>query len=794
MWKNRMKLGFRHLWSEKGYTFINVFGLAIGLGAALAILLYAHFHLSFDNFHSDAARTFRLFTVDKALGVSSSRVGITTPAAGPTAFREIPEVFAQTRYFGQGRQLVRRDELSMYVENYAAVDTNFFTFFDFPLISGDANHVFQGPDDVVITESTARMIFGDEDPMNQTFELAGNGSPVIVKGVCDDPPVNSHLQFDILASTITAPGDTNTAQFFSSWNTIAAPTYIKLQDPERAEIVVDQLLQIARDNNYGENFELATQPLLEAHLESTEILFDNANVGKSDGGQLDNLILVAVFLLVIAAFNFMNLSTARSAKRAREIGMRKVIGASRGELISQFLLEAIVVVLFSALIGIALLRLFEGQLGLDVPNGFTSYFMSNSILWGYLLSLALVLGVLSGLYPAFVLSSFDPIDALKGVQKTSGSGRWMRRVLVTAQFTVSIAVIIGMLVVRSQVNYMQQKDLGFVKDGVVRMQLNSPQLFQNASTYRDMLHQIDGVRGVAFATSLPGAGFGRQSVVPEGYTGDDTWIFSICAGNVDYADVLNFSIADGRWYDEEHTSDAQNSVVINQAAAEALGWSDAVGKQLTVGGSERTVIGVIENFHYVGLRYPIEPLVIMPLGQPGGTLVARIEDRNISEVLADAEAAWSEINPNHPFEYAFFDDDFNQLFTDDVKFASVLTSFNGLAILIACLGLLGLTAYTVQSKTRELGMRKVLGADTAHMVFILSSEFKWLLLISNLIAIPLAYYYMQSWLSEFVFRIELSIWPFVGAVVATVLVAFITIWIQAIRAMKIDPVKALKYE
>lgn len=794
MWKNRLKLGFRHLWSEKGYTFINVFGLAIGLGSALAILLYAHFHLSYDSMHSDADRTFRLFTVDKALGVSSSEVGITTPAAGPTALREIPEVTEQVRYFSQGRRLLRNGETSIYIESFAAVDSNFFSFFDFELLSGNAKTVFTGPDDVVLTQSTAERLFGSEDPVGQTFELDGNGTPVRVTGICADLPANSHIQFDLLTSTIVAAGDTNTAQFFSSWGTIAAPTYIKLSNPDKVNGVVDRLLEIARENNYGENFSLATQPFREAHLGSTEILFDNANVGKSDGGQLNNLILVAVFLLIIAAFNFMNLATARSAKRAKEIGMRKVIGASRGELVLQFLFEAIVVVLFSAIIGVILLRLVEGYIGLDVPNGFTSYFFDNPELWMYLGGLALLLGLLSGLYPAFVLSSFEPIDALKGNAKSAASGQWMRRILVTAQFTVSIAVIIGMLIVKSQVDYMQEKDLGFVKDGVIRMQLNSPELFQNAGVYRDRLNQIDGVEGVAFATSLPGAGYGRQSVVPEGYTGDETWIFSICAGNVDFADVLDFKLAEGRWYDEEHTSDVQNSVVINEAAAEALGWTDAVGKELTVGGGARTVIGVIENFHYVGLRYPIEPLVIMPLGQAGGTMVVRVENRDVQEVLADAEAAWREVNSNHPFEYAFFDDDFNQLFTDDARFATVLTNFNGLAILIACLGLLGLTAYTVQSRTRELGMRKVLGADVPHMIVVLSKEFKWLLLVSNLIAIPIAFYYMQSWLSDFVFRIELTIWPFVIAVLATVTVAFVTIAIQAIRAMRIDPVKALKYE
>lgn len=793
MWKNRFKLGFRYLWKEKGFSAINIFGLAIGVGASLAIFLYAHYHYSFDTMHRDSERIFRLLTVDQALGVSSSEVGITTPAAGPTAFRSLPEVESQVRIFAQGQQLFRNGERTAYAENFAAVDSNFFDFFDFKLLTGNPREVLNGPDDVVISESLAEKLFGDSDPVGQSLEQPGNPTPIIVQGVFEDPPANSHLQFDFLATAIAAPGDSNTAQFFASWGTIAAPTYIKLRNPENADRVVEELLSIARENNYGENFSLTTQPFLDAHLGSTEILFDEHNSSKADVGQVKNLLLVAMFLLIIAAFNFMNLSTARSARRAKEIGLRKVIGAERSELIMQFLLEAVILVVAAVIIALVLLRIAEGGLGIDVPGGFTSYFFHQPVLWLCLAVASLLLGLLSGIYPAFVLSSFRPVHVLKGEFKTSSSGKWMRRILVTLQFAVSIAVIVGMLVVKGQVDYMQTKDMGFVKDGIVSIELNTRDLFQNAGPLRDQLETTEGVESIAFASALPGTGFGRRSIIPEGYTGEETWIFSICAGNYDFADVLDLRLKAGRWYDEEHSTDLQSSVVINAAAANALGWEDPIGKVISIGPSDRTIIGVIENFHYVGLRYPIEPLILMPIGQPSGTLVAKVSG-DPEEVLGRIEQVWSEINPNYPFEYNFFDDQFNQLFTSDEQFAQVLTGLNGLAILIACLGLLGLSAYTVQSKTRELGIRKVLGADLKHMVWILSKEFWLLLFLANVVALPVAFYYMQSWLSEFVYRIDLTFWPFLIAVLATSAIALVTFIIQAYRALRIDPVVALKYE
>ena len=791
---NRTKLALRYLWKEKTFTAINIFGLAIGLAAALAIFLYTGYHQSFDRFHEDPDHIFRVLTIDRALGVSNSEVGITTPAAGPTALRQLSNVMEQVRFVPRGQSLLRNDHHAIYAEQFAYADSNFFDFFNFPLISGNSKSVLREPNKVLISESLANKLFPDGDVVGVQIEASHVGEPVQIEGVFRDVPHNSHLQFDMIVSMIPAQGDSNTANFLSTWQAIAAPTYVKLHDPNLWSEDVAQLLEIGRENNYGENFDLTMQALLKAHLYSTELLFDGHNTGKTDIGQIRNLLMVAVFLLIIAAFNFMNLSTARSGKRSREIGMHKVLGAGRLQLMVQFLFESVVLVLLGLLLALVFLGLMSEHVGINVPDGFLSYYLSEPKWWLYSAILVMGLGILSGLYPALILSGLEPVMALKGNSLKHASGPWIRRVLVTLQFVVSVMVIIGMIVVRKQVQYMAEKDMGFDKDMILTLPINAQETSQNAPTLRDEVLRLDAVKGVAFANSLPGTGYGRNSITPDGYSGDETWIFSVTGVDHNFAEVMGLDLVDGRFYDAEHSTDLQGSVVINEAAAEALGWQEAVGKKVTVGGGERTIIGVIKNFHYVGLRYPIEPLVLLPLPNAGGNMAIKLHSDDVQASIAQIEDIWNEVNPNYPFEYQFFDEEFHQLFTDDERFASVLTSFNWLSIFIACLGLFGLTAYTVQQKTREIGIRKVLGAELKDVIMILSREFWWILVAANVIAIPISYYYMRQWLNEFVYRIDLNVWPFLIALLASFTVATLTISIQALRAERIDPVKALKQE
>lgn len=793
---NQLKLALRHLWRDRSYTALNVFGLSVGLAAALAILLYVAHHYSFDRFHQHADRIYRVLTIDNALGVSNSVVGITTPGAGPAAVRGISEVEEQVRYIQQGHNLLRVEDRSFFAEQFALVDSNFFEFFHFPLIAGDASSVLRAPNRVLLSESLSAKLFPGEDPIGKTLQASHSPEPLLVEGVFAKVPEHSHIQLDMAVSLIPQPADSGFVQFLESWATIAAPTYIRLSASANPEEVLEKLIAIGKENNYGvdNNFSLTLQALSDAHLRSTELLFDQHNRGKTDEGQVRNLVLIAAFLLLIGAFNFMNLSTARSGNRSREIGMRKVLGAQRTSLVLQFLTEAILLVAFALLMALVLLELFGNKIGIEVPNGFVGYFLQHPSIWLITLIGMLLLGIFSGLYPALVLSGTQPILSLKGQSRQSSSSMWIRRLLVTLQFTVSIAVIIGMIVVKNQVAYMNEKDMGFNKSHVLTLSINTQSAVDHASTLKEELLQLPSVQSAAFANALPGAGYGRMGLIPEGHNGEESWIFSITAVGVDFDKVLELRLLEGRFFDEDHPSDLQHGLVLNQAAIEALGWEQAVGKKITVGNAERIVVGVIDNFHYVGLRYPIEPLLIVPLPQDGGTLSIKLVDGEQDKALAAIESVWKKINPTDPMNHTFFDEDFQQLFTEDERFAQVLSSFNWLAILIACMGLLGLTAYTVHQKTPELAVRKVLGAQLPDLLLVLSKEFWLMLLLANGLAMPIAWYYMQEWLNAFVFRIELGLAPFALSIAATALVAFLTILTQAFRAYRIETVKALKNE
>lgn len=793
---NQLKLALRHLWRDRTYTALNVFGLSVGLAAALAILLYAAHHYSFDRFHQHSNRIYRVLTVDNALGVSNSVVGITTPGAGPAAVRGIPEVEAQVRYIQQGQNLLRVGDRSFFAEQFALVDSNFFEFFQFPMLAGDAQSVLRSPNRVLLSEELATKLFPGEDPVGKTIEASHSPDPLLVEGVFAKVPERSHIQLDMAVSLIPQPADSGFVQFLESWGTIAAPTYIRIAEQADPVAVLQKLIAIGRENNYGvnNNFSLTLQALSDTHLRSTELLFDQHNVGKTDEGQVRNLVLVAAFLLLIGAFNFMNLSTARSGNRSREIGMRKVLGAQRISLVFQFLLEAILLAALALLVALVLLELFGNQIGIEVHDGFVNYFLQHPFIWFITFLGVLLLGLFSGLYPAMVLSATQPIQSLKGQLSQRKGGLWIRRLLVTLQFTVSIVVIIGMMVVKQQVAFMNEKDMGFSKAQVLSLSINTQSAVEHASTLKEELLKLHSVQSAAFANALPGSGYGRMGLTPEGHTGEDNWIFSITAVGVDFDKVLELRLLEGRFFDQEHPSDLQNGLVLNQAAVEALGWEQAVGKKITIGNTERTVVGVIDNFHYVGLRYPIEPLLVVPLPQDGGTLSIKLADGEQDKALAEVEAVWKRINPTDPMSHSFFDEDFQQLFTEDERFARVLSSFNWLAIVIACVGLLGLTAYTVHQKTPELAVRKVLGAQLPDLLLVLSKEFWLMLLLANALAMPMAWYYMQEWLSAFVFRIELGWTPFALAIAATALVAFFTILTQAFRAYRIETVKALKNE
>jgi putative ABC transport system permease protein len=555
-----------------------------------------------------------------------------------------------------------------------------------------------------------------------------------------------------------------------------------------------QLKTLLAERSAMKTFSATLQPLQEAHLGSSAILFDDFNANKGDAQKIVMLGSVAFFLLLIAAFNFMNLSTARASLRAREVGMRKVHGATRSQLIRQFLLESMLLVGVAAVLGVVLLWLLEPLVSLPLAEGFVAFLLDHGQV---LLTAALALfcvGLLAGFYPAFVLSSFAPIVVLKGKFANSAKGIWLRRVLVVLQFALSIAIIIGMLVVNQQLNYMRNKNPGFERDGIVNVVLNNPALSANAEILKNRLLEIPQVLAVAGSSNMPGQTFGRIGLRPFGTAAEDFFIMSRLAVDSNYMDTLSMQLLAGRNYSPNYPADAKESIMLNESAVKALGWTDAVGRTIQMGNQQRTVIGVVRDFHFADMRHQIEPVALLVAGGSPRELSIRIDRNSPREALDGIAAAWEEINPDYPFSYTFFTDEYNKLFRDDAQFSAMLNQFTFVAIIIACLGLYGLASFSADQRTREIGIRKVLGASRVSLLRLVLKEYMTLIVIANLLAWGAAWYVMQAWLAGFAYRTELPFSSFALATAGTLVLALCTIAGQCWRAANADPMKSLRYE
>lgn len=792
MLKNYLTIAIRNLFRSKETSLINIFGLAIGIASCLLIVLYARFELSYDRFHSNSDNLYRVLTIDEALGVSSNLVGITLPALGPTMKAEIPEVTKSMRMQGAGRSLLDHEEKQLYTENMAYVEPSFFDLFDYKLIEGDTAD-FNAPRKAVMTEDMAQRMFGSESPMGKLITV-NNGNEYEVVGIMENTPPNSHLQFDFIGSMYPTEQDSNLVQFLNSWNSISMVTYVTLNDPNGEQAVKDKMEEIIRQHDVGENFSVTLQKLGDIHLGSNDILFDGYNQNKTDGDYVYTMLIVALFVILIAAFNFMNLSTARSVKRAREVGMRKVLGAVRGQLISQFLGESILLCVVSLIFAMGLVSIFGRFLPLPIEENLLIYLLKDPVMLSGMIGGTLLLGILAGIYPAFMLSNFLPAKVLKGSFATSASGIWLRRVLVVSQFAASIAMIIGTFIIYQQLNHIKNADKGFSTEQIITVQLGDNQLRQNYDALKNELKQNSNILDVATVSSMPGSGFGRNGVRPDGTPEDDIWIVSVMNMDENYFELMDMEIVEGRNYSREFSTDPQEGIIINEAFVREVGWESGVGKILHLGNNQRTVIGVVKDFHFASMRHKIEPLMIFFNPNASGQIALKLDASQMTASLNAVEAAWKKVNPNHPFEYRFFDEDFGRQYQSDENFGKLIVNFTALAILIACLGLFGLSAYTAEQRTKEMGVRKILGASTGNIVGLLSREFALLILIASVIAAPLAWYAMDDWLQDFVYRINIQWWVFIAAAGLALIIAMFTNAYHALRTARHNPAEILRYE
>lgn len=793
MFKNFILISWRNLLKYKGYTGVNLLGLVLGISAFIILGLYVWEDISFNKFNSNYDRIARVVTIDKARGVSSQRVGVSYPALGPALKETIPEVQEQVRILSYGNNPVRYNNENYQVQTTYLTENSFFRIFDFNLLKGSYEEVLTQPRTIVVTEGFASRVFGNDDPIGKSIEDQ-QGNLLEVVGVMEDVPSSSHFQFEVLQALVPAEDQQNWVQFLSSWNGINVQTYLLFDQARDMPSYNDRLMEIATENGGYEMFFPTLIPLSDVHLNSSDILFD-VNNRKSDMSNVYIMSAIALMVLILACFNYVNLVTARSASRAKEIGVRKVVGGVRSQLIAQHLTESIFMVLLAFIMSLGLVY-FSTPVFNDIYSRFAdvSWLMDPMFLSISLIGVVLI-GILSGLYPSLVLSSFNPSTVLKGTFSAGSKGSLLRHSLVVLQFIISIALLAGTIVVYQQMSYIFNADLGYDRDQIITLsagQLSSPNA---AETFYEELSKVPGVISVGASSQQIGNQYGRGGVTPEGVSSEENIITSITNINSGYIPTMEMEMAEGRNFSESY-SDSGRSAIVNQAFLRMLGWEEGEGKSLTFGATSENptvveIVGVVRDFHFATVRHEVEPLILL-YSSALPTVSLKVSSADMSSSIRGVEEVWDSFLPNRPFEYTFLDDSFAQTYATEQTISSMIRHFSFLAIAIASIGLFILSVFTVQQRKKEIGIRKVLGSTTAGISMLLGRDFlKWILL-SNLISLPLAWFMLNEWLSNFRYRIELDVLPFLIALGISMLIAAITVSIQSFKAATENPVHSLR--
>ena len=793
MFKNHITVAIRTLLRHKVYSFVNISGLAVGIACCMLIMLFVQDELSYDQFHKNADQIYRVLW-NARYGDNEWTIPIVSVPISETLKERYPEVAHSTR-LRRGSQTIRRESNYVIEKNFYYAERSFFDVFTVPFIAGDPTTALNAPNAVILTEQSAQRYFPNLDPMGQTLEL-NDGKSLQVTGVVKAFPPQSHFYFDFLAPLKTLP---IIERRKSDWGSATVYTYLMLKDGASASELqtkftayVREHILSKRSSQPGDYTNYLIQPLTDIHLHSNlryEIT-SNSNIMY-----IYIFSLIAIFVLLLACINFVNLSTARSSTRAREVGVRKALGSHRSQLIRQFFSESTICVAFSSLLAIGMC-----ELGLPLLNSLANKHLTmGSLLAPHVLiglfALIIVVGLLSGLYPALYLSSFWPVTALKG-HITSGKTH-LRNGLVVLQFCISISLLVGTLVVRNQLHFAQNKHLGFDKEHVLILQ-GVPRTLattKQAMTFRDQFETLPQVATASLNTDVPGRTFDSMLFVPEQPANYEETSLTYTLVDEKYVEVLNLKIVEGRNFSPtEHATDV-SAFLVNQSAVKALGWQTALGKKLRIRyGIEGPIIGVVSDFHIGSLKQEIKPLVLPYLYRFPMYIAIRLHPGNVAEAISAVEGIWKNFAPNQPFSYTFLDQDYARLYHREQQMSHIFQIFSGLAIFIACLGLFGLVAFTTQQRTKEIGIRKILGASVSNILYLLSKDFLKLVLIANLIAWPIAYYAMNQWLQSFAYRINLGISTFILSGLIALLIALLTVSYQAIKAARANPVEALRYE
>lgn len=808
MVKSNLKVAYRSMMRHKFYTFLNLSGLAISIAACILIAVYVQHELSYDRYHQDAERTYRIATYLK-FGDNEFRFPASPAPMAQTLKNDFPEILAAGRHRGDFGVLLEHDNQFFNQEHITYADQELFEVLTFNVLLGDPDHLLDEPNTVVLPETTAAKYFGTENPIGKTLRYNGQ-IDLKVTGVIEDFPENSSFKPEMMITMLNDRG--SKSKIWLSNNYI---TYLKLDENNDSQALYEKLPGFY-ETYFAADVEQFTGGTLEQMLSSGSVLdyqfqpisrihlYSSQDYGFASAGSIQYVYIfsiVGLFILLIACINFMNLATARASVRAKEVGVRKVLGSLRKQLISQFITEAILSSLIAFIAAIALvhavLPYFNHLTDKEIVN---PVFGANQ-LWIFLLIASLLVGWLAGIYPAYVLSKFTPVKVLKGETTRGKSGSVMRNVLVVIQFVTSIFLIICSSGVYSQLSYLQNKELGFNKDQVFIIPMTA-EAEANAQAMKNQIEGIAGVESVSVSGYIPAANVASDYpyLRSDATSSDEAVSMQSWQVDLDYANTYELELVKGRFFDEKLASDSL-AVVINETAAKRFGYGeDALGKKIKMMAGlagntmpNYTIIGVVKDFHYQNMLEIIQPQGLF-LNNDTGVISVKFSSEQAFAVVEATEQIWAELTNGQPFEIEFMSDMFSRQFRSESRVKTIFTIFASLAIVIACLGLFGLSAYLTEQRKKEIGIRKVLGASVISLLGLFFGTFNRLILIAAVLAVPLAYFFMQDWLSDFTYQTKLSMLIFILGAVGTLIIAWLTVGFQSLKAARRNPVDNLRYE
>lgn len=807
MIKNFFLTAFRNVFKNWSYTLINILGLSTGIAAVIYISLFVQFELGYDNFHEKGENIYRVGVYGMMMNNEINQA-ITAAPMAEAMLSDYPEVLNACRIKRAGDWLIRYEDKKFNEKEFLFADSTFFEIFSFKLLKGDPKTALTKPNNIVMTETGAKKYFGNDDPIGKMLKVESDTSLYEVVGLMGDPPENSHFHFDLLGSMTRLPSSRNT--FWVSHNFY---TYIQLEpgtDPDaftdKMQLMVEkyvgpQLEQALGINmeefaSSGNSFSYFIQPLYDIHLYS-----DLQYEIETNGNILYVYIFIsiAIFIMVIASINFTNLATARASNRSKEVGIRKVVGAMKENLIIQFLTESFIITLFSLGIAVVILEVFMPALNNLVQIPLDIEYLSSWYIIPSLIVLIIVVSLMAGSYPAFFLASFRPVAVLKGKLKLGAKSGTLRSVLVIIQFVVSVFILLSTYTVSDQLNYLLNKDLGFDKENILIIR-RSDALDNQMESFKSELKRITNVSEVTNSTSYPGVNFSNNAFFKEGESTSNTYLLNQAWVSFDYGKTFGFNLIDGRFFSKDYPTDS-NAIVINEAAVKSLGLGEEpIGKVLLYPWAENefkrlTVIGVVQDFNFKSLHTKIEPAAFTFIpGNWEGVVCVRLNPDNINSSIKQIQDVWESFNTGYPFEYFFFDDHLKDLYKSEQRTNSIFIIFSVLSILIAFLGLLGLISFISEQRKKEIGIRKTFGSSSVQIVYLITKDVFKLIFIASVISWPIAYWVMNSWLQDFSYRVDINLFMFAVITLITILLSLLTVIYQTVKAALKNPADTLRYE